>query len=199
MAASLIGITEGVGKNLRTWQRTVSSSAVEEQFIILGDSPKATYSVVASAISTATSASHILQIMAGSTLYVKLEKLRIKQVANAGAVAMVAIQVLRLTSAGTGGSAVTPRPHDTSDTAGATAMTLPSSKGTEGVQLDLIDFPLRAAILGQEQEYVWTLPDDVKPFIIEPGTTNGLCLKVVTGVASATLSMVATISETAEK
>jgi hypothetical protein len=199
MAESLIGVAEGTPtKNIDTWSRVIAGLTVEDQKIVLGEPYKASYTVVASAITTATSASHVLQIMAGASNHVRIERVKIKQVANAGAVAMLALQVLRLTSAGTGGTVVTFRPHDSGDAAaGATGMTLPTVKGAEGVQLDLIDFPLRAAILGNEQEPVYTLPDDVKPWIIPSGAANGICFKIVTGVATSTISIVVTVSETA--
>jgi hypothetical protein len=199
VAESTVGVAEGTPtKNLDTWSRVIAATTVEDQKVVPGEPYKASYTAVASAITTATSASHVLQIMAGASNYVRLERFKIKQVANAGGVAMLALQVLRLTSAGTGGTVVTFRPHDSGDAAaGATAMTLPTAKGTEGALLDLIDFPLRAAIVAQEQEHVWTLPDDVKPIIIPSGAANGICFKIVAGVATSTISIVATVTETA--
>ena len=90
---------------------------------------------------------------------------------------------------------ITFRPHDSvDDPAGVTGMTLPTSKGTEGVVLRPIDLPLRAAVLGQQQEYVWTPPPGTKPYIIPAGGANGLAFKIVTGVtgASVTISVVVT-------
>jgi hypothetical protein len=199
MAESTVGVAEGTPtKQLDTWSRVISAITVEDQKIVLGEPYKASYSGVASSILTTTSASHVVQIMAGASLNVRVERIKIKQVVNAGAATMLALQVLRLTSAGTGGTVVTFRPHDSADAAaGATMMTLPTVKGAEGVQLDLIDFPLRAAIVAGEQEPVWTLPDDVKPFIIPAGAANGLCFKIVAGVATSTISIIATVTETA--
>jgi len=198
MARSAINITEGAGKALDTFQRTVGGTALEGQIVILGLPFVATYSVVASSISTATSAAHVLELMAGVTNHVRVESFRIKQVVSAGAAAMLSIQLLRLTTAGTGGTGVTARPYDTADTVSATAMTLAAVKGTEGVQLGQIDIPLRAAIVAAEYEYIWTTPPGVKPLIIPAGTANGLTWKIVTGVATSTISIVVTFSETAE-
>jgi hypothetical protein len=195
---SNIGVAEGTPtKQIHTVQRSVSAVNVEDQLVVPGEPWKTTYTIIASAISTATAASHLLQIMAGGTLYTRIEKVRIKQVANAGGVAMLALQAFRLTSAGTGGGVVTARPHDSADAAfSGAAMTLPTVKGAEGVQLDLYDFPLRAAIAANEQEHVWTLPEDAKPWIIPAGVANGICFKAAAGVATSTISIVVTLSET---
>jgi hypothetical protein len=192
---SLLAYTDGAGKNIDAQERTISAVAYQQQTFLLGPPYLPAYSVIASSISTATAASHILEIMAGATNYVAIERVRVKQV-TIGTAGILSLAVLRLTSAGTGGGVVTPRPFDSADSAAdATAMTLPTVKGAEGVQLDQIDFPLIVARSASvEPEYVWTPPVGMKPWIIPTGATNGLCFKAVAGIATDTISIVVTFS-----
>jgi hypothetical protein len=85
---------------------------------------------------------------------------------------------VRLTSAGTGGSAVTPSPYDTADTYSGGAMTLPSSKGAEGANLLSVNVtsPTAGATLSGNQ-YVWEPGIGSKPIIFGPATSNGIAVK----------------------
>jgi hypothetical protein len=194
---SLISVPEAAGKNLHSFQRSVASTAVEDQVVILGPPYLATYTVTAEGVSVATSSDHLLEVMAGGSLHVRVERVEIKQVANANALTMAKIRVYRLTSAGTGGSALTPAPHDAADGAsGATAMTIPAANGTEGTLLHTIDLPLRVAIVASELPYIWTPPTGIKPWLIAAGVTNGLAFKIVTGVATTpTVTLNVTLTE----
>src|SRR5262245_59859384 len=136
MAESIVQVTEGSGKKLRTWNRTIGANSVEEEAVFLADTPMATYSARLDAASTATANSHIVQLMAGSSLNVYVHRIALYQLGLATTAAYGQINIFRLSTAGTGGTAFTPAPYDTNDAAsGATSMTLPTVKGTEGVPL----------------------------------------------------------------
>ena len=198
MAEGYINLTEGSGKKSHTFQRTIGANTVEDSIVIPGEHYLAAYSVVG-AVSVATTNDHFIQLMAGGSLNVRIRRMFVEQEANATTAAAKAFEVLRLTSAGTGGSAVTPAKYDPADgAAGATAMTLPSSKGSESSVLHRFVLPLRQAILatGAQVDDIWEWEQHpgMKPIIIAAGTSNGIAIKILSGAAGAT--MVATIEFT---
>lgn len=131
MPESIVNVTEGSGKKLHTWSRTVGANTVEDEVVINGEPHLATYVVTSSATSAATASSH-WQLMAGASLNVYVRRIRVFQTSAITTAALVPWTIQRLSTAGTGGTARTPAPLDTSDSAaGATFMELPSSKGTE--------------------------------------------------------------------
>lgn len=202
MAESFINLTEGSGKKAHTWNRTIGANDVHDEFTLPGEYPLATYSVVATGISAATSADHVIQIMAGSSLNVRIRKIEIQQATLITSASESSVFVMRLTTAGSGGTSVTARPYDSADSAaGATAQTLPSSKGTEGVTLDILrTWPIQTYSTaggpgsGQRDERV-QLPN-TKPIIIPAGTSNGIALKVTTGRAGMSFDVIIEFVET---
>jgi hypothetical protein len=87
--------------------------------------------------------------------------------------------MMRLTTAGTGGTAITPAKFDPSDAAaGATAMSLPTAKGTEGTVLMEGTIVLRQAVASTGSQpddgWEWTQLPGTKPYIIPAGTSNGI-------------------------
>jgi hypothetical protein len=189
-------------KNLHTWSKTIGASLVADEFVLPGEFPYATYRLTAANISIATLNDHVIQLMAGSSLNVRLRYFRVVQAGNAATAALASFGLFRLTTAGTGGTAITPRPHDSADSAsGATGMTLPSGKGTEGVQLDQTRLPMRQAFLATstqvDGQYVWQQGPFEKPIIIPAGTTNGLAIKSQTAIAGASVDVVMVFVETA--
>jgi hypothetical protein len=202
MTTSAIAVTPGSGANIWTDQRTVSAVAREAQYVLLGEPALATYSVIAEEISIATAADHVLQIMAGASNYVRIHYIMVEQAANATTAAARAIELVRLTTAGTGGGAVTPRPFDTGDAAaGATAMTLPTVKGTEGVKLLRAHLLFRQAVAATAAQiddiWEWTAHPRGKPIIIPAGAANGIAIKNVTATAAATANVTVIFTETA--
>ena len=201
MGESLVNVTEGSGKKLHTWARTVGANTVEDEFTIPGEYPLAGYSVGGTA-SLATSADHLFQIMAGTTNKVRIRFFRIEQSASATAAAIIALSVFRLSTAGTGGTALTFRPMDTADAAaGATCMTLPTAKGTESVDMGLgtvLVLRQTVAASGAQTDDVWEWAQKpgMPPLIIPAGTANGIAVKVGTGVAGASARFYAEIVET---
>jgi len=202
VAESSVNVTEGSGKRLHTYDRTISSVLIQDQFTLPAEYPYASYVVDSNFTSVATTSAHVLQIMAGASLNVRLRRLRIEQVASATTVAALSFEIMRLTTAGTGGTAITPAKFDTADAAsGATAMTLPTAKGTESTTLFrtvLIMRQATAATATQPEEmFEWTQHPGTKPIIIPAGTANGIAVKIGTGVAAATVIVTAEFVETA--
>lgn len=198
MAEGNINFSEGSGKRIHTWDRTISSTLVQDQFMLPGEFPYASYVATANGISTATSGDDLMQVMAGSSLNVRVRRIVLRQQAAASAVASTVIQIVRLTTAGTGGTSVTPRQLDSADAAsGATSMTLPSAQGTAGNILWNRAIWLGTAAIPVVDVWEWRHLPDSKPIIIPAGTSNGIALNLVTGVASASLTIDVEFVETA--
>jgi hypothetical protein len=193
MAESNVNVTEGSGKRLHTFNRTIGAVSVEDEFMLPGEFPYATYSVSVNLVATTTSLSHVMQIMAGASLNVRVRRIRIKQRDGPAAITVMDFAVLRLTTAGTGGTAITPRPYDTADAAaGATAQTLPTAKGTEGVFLWQEGFWFATAAIpatGSKDFIEWVQLPGSKPIIIPAGTTNGIAIKNTGAVAASSVSV----------
>lgn len=202
MGASLVAVTEGSGKNLETFQRVIGANTVEEDVVLNGEPYLATYDVVSGfGISAATAASHLIQVMAGSSLNVYIRRIKITQVAMATTAAMADLLLLRLTSAGTGGTVLTTVARDSTDAAsGATAMTLPTGKGSEGAGFrESVYFAQTIPVSGSPG--FGTIVDwdfdklRLKPPRIAAGTANGYCVKLNTAIAAATVVVFVTFSE----
>jgi hypothetical protein len=181
VSESVVAVTEGSGKNLQSWSRVVSSSTVQDQFVLPGAYPYATYVVLAENISIATASDHVVQLMAGSSLYVRVHRIRVTQHTLVTTANADPFQVIRLTSAGSGGSSITPAKFDTGDaSAGASAQSLPSSKGTESTTLltrSLLLTQTAPTAGGYYATWEWTQSLNAKPIIIAAGTSNGLVVK----------------------
>lgn len=201
MPVSSVQVTEGSGKHLHTWQRSVNSVNREEQYVQAGESGLPTYNAVAIAVSTATADSHLLQLMAPASAYVRIHRISIEQGGNATSATPMYVYVTRLTSAGSGGTAITPRAFDTSDTAGAAAQALPSSKGTEGQTVMATTLLMRQTVATSgaqmDDAWVWQQTPGKKPLIIPAGTSNGIAIKNTTGVAGGTAIVSIEFTETA--
>lgn len=197
MAESIVQVTEGSGKKLHTYQRTIGANAVEDELVIPGEFYLATYTVNPGVVSTATAASHLLQVMAGASLNVRIRRIRIVEATPPAAVSVLEFQIIRLTTAGTGGTVITPRPLDTGDAAaGATAMTLPTVKGTVGVTLWDEAFWAGSAALPQARVWEWTQSPNGKPIIIPAGAANGIAVNNVVNIAACTVTISVEFVET---
>jgi hypothetical protein len=203
VAQSSVNVTEGSGKRLDTWDRTISAVLVQDQFMLPGEYPYASYTVVAEAVSVATANDHVLQIMAGSTNYVRIRQIKIEQSANATGAGAKSLQILRLTTAGTGGTAITPSKLDLGDAAaGATSQTLPTVKGTESTLVMSTIMVFRQAISatagGQlDDDFTWVQKPNQKPLIIPAGTSNGIAIKIINATAGASVTVNVEFVETA--
>jgi hypothetical protein len=201
VAEAYINLTEGSGKKAHAWDRTIGANTVLDEFTLPGEYPLASYRVVAESISIATANDHIAQLMAGSSLNVRVRRIRIEQGANAATAGVKSFQVLRLTSAGTGGTSITPAKLDTADAAsGASAMSLPSAKGTESTLVDSMFLAVRQAVgttTAQVDDYwEWSQHPGQKPLIIAAGTSNGICVKNINATTSGTVNVIIEFVET---
>jgi hypothetical protein len=198
MTTSAIAVTEGSGKNIWTDQRSVSSVNREAQYVLLAEPALPTFNVTAEGVSCATSSSHLLQIMAGSSLYVRVHKIVVTQLAAATSIANPAIKIIRISTAGTTGTAVAVLQADMADTASLTGLSLPSSKGTETALFHSAAITLRTSTWVEAAGvWVWEPPARTKPLVITAGTSNGIVVAIGTGVAGATVNITATCTETA--
>lgn len=195
MPESFVQVTEGSGKKLHTFQRTVGANIVEDEVVLVGESYLPGYLVGNSvAISTVTTNSHLLQLMAGASLPVRVRRIEMYQEALAGGTAIAKAELRRLTSAGTGGTVLTPEKLDPADAAsGATARALPGTPGTEG---SVVAFwsgvlpttaPTTVALVGGPM-LVWDFERlRSKGLIIPAGTANGIAIKWLVGIVSASV------------
>lgn len=177
--------TDSVGKKLAAGTYTENSQTVYDQKVIPGEAYVPVYMVVASGLAT-TAAGHQIEIMAGSTLNVRIRRIVMTQNGASAGVNAVSFQIWRLTTAGSGGTAITPQPLQTTDiAAGATAMSLASSKGTESVQLwQETVWMGTAAIPTPNSALRWQQLDFSKPIVIPAGVTNGIAIKQVAAGSS---------------
>jgi hypothetical protein len=196
MAATESLIVVGA-KNAHTLSRTIGANLIEDEVVLPGEYPYATYSCIASGIATTTANSHLMQIMAGSSLTVRIRRIRIAQNAGASAYTTLPLQLVRLTTAGTGGTAITARAYDSADSAaGAAGMTLPTVKGTEGNFVWAQSMWLATGTVGSPGLLEWTQLPNSKPIIIPAGTTNGIAIKNTLGPGTATVDITVELVET---
>jgi hypothetical protein len=196
MAESIIQLNTGSGgPKAHTFNRTIGANSVEDEVVLLGENYLASYIAHPNAnLSTATAASHIFQVMAGASLKVRIRRIEVYQSVLATTVSFIDLQLWRLSSAGTGGTAVTPALLDTTDAAsGFTLMTLPTAKGTE-TTLVVAQVAILVQTLGTG---TFAAPIAIfdfdrlrsKPLTIAAGATNGIALKNGGGVAGASVSV----------
>lgn len=203
MAESFVQVApDSSGKKLHTNSYTVGANTVEDEFVIPGPYPYPTFNAIGGTISNATATDHLLCLNAGASLKVRVIRIRVEQSANATTATSASFSVYRTTTAApTGGSAVTPAPFDTADTAGATARTLPTAKGTETTELFRFILVFRQAVgttsAVVDDGWEWTQSAQGKPIIIPTGATNGLVVKNNTAVAGATCNVIMEFVETA--
>ena len=193
-ADSYIAFDEGTARKWDFWQRSISSNTVEQLRAVIAEPYLPPYGLVnTAAVLTTNANTHLMQMM-GSTLNRSLiKRLRLYQAAAATTTTTVHLQLLRLTTPGTGGTSYTPNPFDPSDPATTVVgMTLPSANGAESVVLWQGSAILHAAadIANLESRCVldvdWRDPQ-VKGPIIAAGTSNGLALKLLTACAVSTV------------
>ena len=191
MTVSSIAVDDATtpDKYLHTNQRTISAVARDDQFVLPGEIQYPTYNVIANNISIATTDSHVLQIMGDGTNYSRVRRIEIAPF-TATSMGILRLLVYRLSTAGTGGSAVTIAGHDSSDTYAGAAATLPTAKGTEGALLHAFVIGVNASTpTMMPQSFVWEEHQQAKPFIFGPATTNGIAFKVVAGLPAGTVYM----------
>jgi hypothetical protein len=202
MADASIVVTAGSGTNLHSDTRSYSGSTKHDQYVLPAEFTLPSYVALGASVSIATINDHVIQLMAGSSLNVRIRRIKVEQSSNATTAAATSLSIMRLTTAGTGGSGVTPASFDTADSAsGATARTLPSSKGTESTELLRAAMVWRQAVSATGSQfddiYEWVQHPGMKPIIIPAGTSNGICIKTTSAVAGATVHVTIEFTETA--
>lgn len=192
---TIIIYTPGDGGRGHAYNRFISTAAgaihaADEGLFIPGEYYLASYTALALNVSCATANSHVLELMAGASLNLRIRRIVIQQATGATSAAAGAIEVWRLTTAGTGGTAITPAKDDNGDgSSGATARSLTTAKGTESTRLFQANLVWRQTPPtggGDDTEWSWSPSPLMKPLIVPAGTANGLTIKVVTAIAGAT-------------
>lgn len=188
MAESSVNVTEGSGKKLHTDTKSIGGNTVHDEVVLLGEQYLAAYSVAFAQPSIGTANDHVIQLMAGANNKLRIRRIVIQQRALGGSAGRFDFVVLRLTTAGSGGGSITPAPFDTADAAaGATSQTLPSSKGTESTTLITGSLPIAGANPIQSDPFKWEQLPNQKPIIVPAGTSNGIAIKVIQEVTSASV------------
>lgn len=189
--STFLQVNQGTGAKVHTVTEVIGADTVHQEVWKQGEPYLASYTVTFDGISTATANSHLLQIMAGSSLKVRVRRIEMHQDEVATTAVLMNTRLYRLIAAGTGGSTTIPNPLETSDAAaGATVMILPTVKGTEGA-LIAIAKPYMTQTLGassplKQPIIVWNFDRPrSKPLIIAAGTSNGIAVKNLTAVAGA--------------
>jgi hypothetical protein len=204
LAESIVQVTEGSGKKLHTYNRTIGANSVEDEVMLLGEQYLPTYTIVSGTTSLATADSHLLQIMAGASLNVYIRSIKVYQFGAATTANILFTDVIRLSTAGTGGTAGAAMSLDTTDSAaGSTNMTLPTVKGTETATVDREDayvLQTASASLGVPRSsliHEWDYSKDLrsKALRIPAGTANGIAVKSRVAIAAATCHIVVKFCE----
>lgn len=206
MTASSLQVTPGNGLRLATNSYTEGAVTVHDQKLILGEQLLPTYTVVTGPttgpVSAATLDAHLLQIMAGASLRVRIRRIELYQTGLATTATLGQIQIVRLTTAGTGGGSTgAPSPLDTAfAAAGATAQTLPTAKGTEGAFIHgATVYWMQTAGASAERTSPMLVIDFDRPrslpLVISAGTSNGIAIKNASAIAGATVNIVVWLDE----
>jgi hypothetical protein len=205
MAQSYVPFLDSLSatRKFHTIQRSNGTDTVEQYVQLLGEAHLLTYTIVTGAVGVVGANSHPLEIMAGSTYRVGVQWIYVTQAVNATSTQQIQWQVFRLNSAGTGGGAVTPGPTDPADAAsGATAMTLPTVKGTETGQIwndtKLVHATIATVGINSPGLMIDFRGLRHKALWIAAGTSNGVALKNVTSDAACTVRIMACIVESPE-
>lgn len=194
MAESLVQVSEGSGKKLHTDQKTIGANNVEDEYVLMGEPFLAGYQVSCTATSVATAASHVLTVNAGASLNLYIRRIMVFQVGLATTAAFCEWDLFRTTTAApTGGTSFIPTPWQQGGLgSGATAMTLPTVKATEGnIMGRYSSYFLQTA--GASTQFVQPMLDinfdqnRSRSLHVSSGTTNGIALKNVTAIAAATV------------
>jgi len=204
MAQSFVPFLDSASatRKFHTNQRSNGADTVEAYVQLTGEPALATYTGCALATVLTTINSHVVQVMAGASLRVGIRRLSLHLVTAATTTTNMQWGIFRLTTAGTGGTAYTPNPHDAADAAsGTTMMTLATSKGTEGALLRLGASLVHQTITTVGAQTIvdldWTRTA-TKALWIPAGVANGIAFKNLTAVSPAAVYANVEFIESAE-
>lgn len=202
MTDTYFEVTAGAGTKLRTKSRSIASQTVLSPFTTLDLPTLATYTMTGTGVSIATANDHPIELMAGSTLNNYVYRILVSQQVVATTAAIAQFRVLRVSTAGTGGSSLGINPLDTADSAaGSAGMSLPTTKGTEGAQIWAdTAMMIQTVPTGGPTDATKMFDIDFerlygKPLRIPAGTSNGICFKNVTAVAGASIQFTVVYAE----
>jgi hypothetical protein len=191
-------------KNAHTWQRLVGATNVEDEFVLPGEFPYPSYiAEPATGVSCAAAGDDVAQLMAGVSLNVRIRRIRVEQFALITTSISTQLQVFKVTTAGTGGTAITPTKADNGDSAsGATAASgVPNAtRGTAGAMfLQRTFWPVQTVPVGGTNApfWEWVEQPGMKPLIIPAGAANGIVIRNPTARAALTVSWEIEFIETA--
>lgn len=145
--------------------------------VVGGQSTLATYSFGTGPLAP-TAARQLFVIEAPASGVIRLQRIIIWQPGSQTTAGLVTLQLLRTTTASSGGTAITPAPVDSSDAAyGGIVRSLPTS-GTESTVLDQIAVYVPAALAAFTPIVIdYAVLDSLKAPVIPAGTANGIALK----------------------
>lgn len=198
MAQSNVAVTAGSGTLLDTWTTSKGGNTVHAGRWVPGEYPDPSYALSLSNISAATASSHLMQLMAGASNTVRIRRVWVAQLTPSTADGQSSVQIIRLTTAGTGGSALTPAPFDLADSAsGAAGRSLTTAKGTEGTLIMTGNIGFRnTAPTDGDNAWSWEQHGGTGPIVIPAGTSNGIAIKNGSAIAGATVNIIIEFVET---
>ena len=194
MSENSIAVTTGVGKNIHTIDRTVASILVQDQVVIPGLFPFDTFIASAAAVSAANAGDDMLQLMAASSMHLHVVRVRVEQMAPVGTAAYTDLQLLRITTAGTLGTAVTPTKLNNGSAATGVGMSgiLNANRGTAGASIfQRAIEPIQTAPAGGGPTpfWEWTKSEYGSAIVIPGGGSNGIAIRNGHARASLTLNV----------
>ena len=199
---SFVEVTQGTGTKTHSLQRVIGVNTVEQSVVVRGEPYLASYLVTqggSAGQSIATANTNLVQLLAGASLRVYLRRIRIYQRALATTAAICGFDVVRATTAGTGGTAVTPARRDTTDSAsGASVLYGITSPGTLTTTVDASTVFIPQAVMGGQQNGLLVDLDyrgPGKALIIPAGTANGIVVRNRDAIAAATVVIVLDFDE----
>lgn len=202
MAEAFINVTEGSGKKIHHFSRTIGADTQHDEVVLVGEQYLASYTVsTITPVSTATANSHVLELHAGASLRLRIRRIEVAQMVAATTAAMCQWAIYRVTTAGSGGTTITPQLLDPADSAaGAVGRTLPTA-ATEGALLwtgtTAMYQTISATPSNYPQPFLLFDADGLrrKPIHVAAGTSNGIALKNITAIAAATVTVVVWFDE----
>lgn len=193
---SFVQITQGDDAKLHTIERPLGVNSVHDSVMLAGEPYRATYTVVASAVSTALNAGRLLSIFAGPDLPVRLWFVSVSQQGLATAAGRADIFIQRIIVLGTPGTAASITKHDSSDPdPGFTAESLHQGSSMSGIfAREGLTLAAAHPIIAPNAEFDFR-GAHTKPIIIPPGVSNGLAIVIAAGIAGGSVHIAAIVDE----
>lgn len=201
MAESIILVGDTT-KKVHTNSYTVGANTVEDEVVVFGPYPYPTYTALIQAASIAVAGDHLITLNSAAGTKTRIHLIRLRWSGPGTAAVVRAFPILRTTTTNpTGGKAITIAAHDTVDTVGATARSIPAVKGTESTVIKVAELnvtqALSATATNPHEVWEWRQAPNGKPITLPSGVTNGLAVKNSTALAAGTVSIEIEFTETA--